>query len=652
MKSFICLVVIFCFSLTSFGWTINCNGFICGDVIRDNVVNALDHSGISGAFGNDMTIDTSCAEGVYTENGYMDIQDILAWFWRMADTQRLTICFSELFESFMQNPSGGNAQSTSGLAGPGYGSSLLLSGNIRDANGIFSMNEDLVIYDSQGNYVANPFTMAAPKCNGRVFCDGAGKIFQLNTSIGVVRLNDGAAVITPGRFSIAEDPRYEDEAIVSIGIQTNTTATGTDFAGRPIMDAAVDSQGYMYVVPVVVTPSADPSLTYLAAAKLQLQPGQSPCYSIVRLYDDPPQPNDYHDPLRYGLSEIEVDNSGNVYITNAHYNYIDDDKSNFLWVYPADNTAPTKIDLDTLSGVTGGIPDPTGLFASKKNQMLYLTSGLNPPEATSVKVYGLSTQNLSLTLSRTVQVNDMGHVTGITENPVSGSLWVAGFKMVNIPDIPDISVAPFYHAGLVQIPTTSNDPVQATCLDTSSSLALPFSVTWMPSNLVSSNPIDQQYLWRSAKNICRLTFDGDITTPPAGSILIQEMQDGGQYGQNLSSNFTFTVENNSSGKPRILKIYETTQCLTNRKWFAIRNTGAWTGVSKFIVQYPFQKGDSNNDGAVSQSDVDYVITGIPNFNCADDDRRDVDGDKKILVYDYSTISTYYPATPVAKPSGH
>jgi hypothetical protein len=630
---------------------IYCGSLICGDIVPDCMVDEADSGNAMGILGEATEVDKSCTEGPTTANGQNDVNDKMAWDWRL-DEPDTTLCDCDIYKPFMNAADEPVPEILTPTAGAGYGSSLLITGNVRDSNGIFSPVDGLVIYDNQGNYAGNAFTNVDDRCNTRLFCDSYGKIFQLNTKIGLVRLNDGAAVVTPGRFSVTSDPRYNGQAIVAIGLQKYTSDLGTEIGGRPIMDAAVDAQGYIYVVPVVVIPSNNTSASYMAAAKLQLQPGQTPCYSIVRLYDDPPQLNDSHDPARYGLSEIEVDNSGNVYIINAYYNYIDNELSNYLWVYPANNGAPTKVALDTLSGVTGGIPDPIAMFASKKNQMLYLSSGKNTPDATSTKIYGLTTENLALTLSRTVQINNMGHVTAITENPVSGTLWATGLRMFNFPATFDSSAAPFWHAYLAQIPTTSNDPVQATCLDNSSNMAMPYSMTWIPANLTSSIPVEHHYIWRHRKNICRLIFDGDISVPPAGSVKIQEMLAGGQYGQDISSNFSFTVENNSSGKPRILRIFETTACITNATWYAIRNTGEWPGVAKFIVQYPIQKGDANDNGEVTQADQDYVTTGIPNFNCPDDDRRDIDGDRKITTVDHAVMSIYYPSTPVVKPSGH
>ncbi|NLE60470.1 MAG: hypothetical protein GX616_19145, partial [Planctomycetes bacterium] len=75
--------------------------------------------------------------------------------------------------------------------------------------------------------------------------------------------------------------------------------------------------------------------------------------------------------------------------------------------------------------------------------------------------------------------------------------------------------------------------------------------------LTSSTPDSGRSLWRNRRNVIRLTFDGDIPVPAAGEVTIQEMIDGGAYGDDLSAGFTFTVENDTQGQPRVLKIRET-----------------------------------------------------------------------------------------------
>jgi len=170
--------------------------------------------------------------------------------------------------------------------------------------------------------------------------------------------------------------------------------------------------------------------------------------------------------------------------------------------------------------------------------------------------------------------------------------------------------------------------------------------------MTQSVPASGQSLWRNQKNITRLTFDWDLSTPPAGAVMIQEMIAGGTYGEDLSAGFTFTIENNGQGQPRVLKVRETGTTLQHRKWYAVRNTGAWTGVAPFTVQYVVQVGDANNDGRVLNTDFGVINAVIPIFSAADDDRRDINGDGRVLNTDFGVTNSKIPSFTVAKPEGH
>ena len=95
--------------------------------------------------------------------------------------------------------------------------------------------------------------------------------------------------------------------------------------------------------------------------------------------------------------------------------------------------------------------------------------------------------------------------------------------------------------------------------------------------LQSAQPANQGSLWRSRKNISRITFDRDLpSTPTAGQIEINELLPGGAFGPDLSSSFTFDAEGG-----RVLRIQDTGATLQHRKWYAIRNVGNWPGMARF-----------------------------------------------------------------------
>jgi len=170
--------------------------------------------------------------------------------------------------------------------------------------------------------------------------------------------------------------------------------------------------------------------------------------------------------------------------------------------------------------------------------------------------------------------------------------------------------------------------------------------------LIQSVPTSGRSLPRSARNLIRLRFDRDITAPLAGQLLIREMLPGGTYGADLSAGFTFEVESDAQDCRRVLRIRETGSTLQHRKWYAVLNTGSWTGVSPFTVQYVVQVGDVNNDGRVLNVDFGLVNPAVPSFDVADDDRRDINGDGRILNSDFGVLNSKIPSFPVAKPAGH
>ncbi len=175
----------------------------------------------------------------------------------------------------------------------------------------------------------------------------------------------------------------------------------------------------------------------------------------------------------------------------------------------------------------------------------------------------------------------------------------------------------------------------------------------VPPTLVSAVPATGQSLWKSANNITRLTFSQNITVPVPGQIEIRQMLPNGLYGADLSSGFTFTVENDGGAQPRILKIVDTGPAdLIHRNWYAIRSISGWAGVTNFTLQYLVQVGDASNDGQVVNLDASLVNAAVPNFAPVDNDRRNIDGDSSILNADVSAVNARIPSFAVSKPTGH
>ena len=160
--------------------------------------------------------------------------------------------------------------------------------------------------------------------------------------------------------------------------------------------------------------------------------------------------------------------SGNVYVIDNGYT----NSSDILWVYKSDGDV-NKCELQSL-----GIYGPTGLHCySYDNSRLYVASSMNKPDAASASLYVLSTADF--TLVQSITINNMGHITDITEDPFTGTLWVAGFQMPEYIDVLPLTIEQFYFPYLAAVPYGSSGSVQTARLSNASDLALPLSIAWI-----------------------------------------------------------------------------------------------------------------------------------------------------------------------------
>ena len=159
-------------------------------------------------------------------------------------------------------------------------------------------------------------------------------------------------------------------------------------------------------------------------------------------------------------------------------------------------------------------------------------------------------------------------------------------------------------------------------------------------------------LWRSASNTIRFTFSGALPgVPTAGQIEVVELLAGGAFGANLAANgFTFALESGNT----VLKVVDGgTTDLLHRHWYAIRNTGGWSGVGNFEAQFPVQEGDSTGDNRVLQADVGFIASNVACVTgCGDQNRSDINGDGRVLQADAGLAASRVSSLPVIKPTGH
>jgi hypothetical protein len=233
----------------------------------------------------------------------------------------------------------------------------------------------------------------------------------------------------------------------------------------------------VYVVPVVVVPNGNEPNAYTAAAKLQLDPCATPPYHVVKLYDGPLYANDNQRQYRNTLREIELDYRGNVFVTNANIM----NKSDILWKFEP-NGFTRRVNLGDSNGACH-ISAPIGLCVSNITNILYLASSLrHETDPNLTVIHGLSTA--TMTPVRTITIHGMQHITGITEDPVTKSLWATGFNLNSNP-----SPMPFYDPYIAKVPQGAND-VCAVSIFNADDLSMPLSICWTGASIFGGADLD------------------------------------------------------------------------------------------------------------------------------------------------------------------
>ncbi len=452
---------------------VQCYG-ICLDINWDNFVDEADFLMVIGGIGGSATGEMACMEGAFSDDGVVDSLDIVSWDWALdSDDRLLHFCGVPLISGGMTTMSIASAGIESfdepavrvNFTG-GDLSDFLIAGKTSETNAASKLKDSLYVFNSDGQ-CSGSFEPSSDRCNIRLIKGADGENYQLNSETGLLRLDSANTVIIPPgeiRLTGITEPRYNGSATVYVGIQDR----GADSFGRPVLDAAFDTE-FVYVVPVVVNPDGEDA--YTAAAKLKLLDGANPPYEIVQLYDDPPLPNDNQ--YRNYLRELEIDDAGNLYVLNVHAI----NQSDILWRYEPDGTME-RLDLGNPDGDCY-VPAPVGMYMSETTDMLYLTSSANNPEdSNSTVIYGFSTED-TMALERSVTINGLQHITGLTEDPQTGTLWIAGFNMYNVPLYPNPNRPAFYYPYLAKLSLDSDNFRLIPLFDpVSHDLALPMSILW------------------------------------------------------------------------------------------------------------------------------------------------------------------------------
>lgn len=451
---------------------VQCYG-ICLDINWDNFVDEADFLMVIGECGGSAVGDAACMDGVFSSEGYMDTYDVASWDWALhADDRLLNYCKIPLVSGGVTAmsaavPSLKNSDTSLILTDlPDDLSDLLIVGKSGESNVRSKLRDRFYMFDEDG-LCHGWLEDALERCNIKLVQGSEGEVYLLNSERGLVRLDDMDDAVVPAGKVVLDDinePRYNKPATVYVGIQEE----GSNTFGRPILDAAVDAN-YVYVVPVVVDPDGDEP--YTATAKLRLLDEGNPPYEIVQLYDEAPLQNDNQ--YRNYLREIELDSAGNLYVLNVHCL----NESDILWRYDP-NGAMERLDLGRPDS-NSYLPAPVGMYVSKSTDKLYLTSSeSNQDDTDSTVLYVFSTRG-ALTLEKSIVINGMQNVTGITEDPATETLWVVGFNMINVPLYPNPYQPAFYYPYLAKISNNGDDVQVISLYDPGlHDLALPMSIIW------------------------------------------------------------------------------------------------------------------------------------------------------------------------------
>ena len=441
-----------------------------------------------------------CLDGYFCADGYITIHDAMAVDCISA---KGSLCAHDMLLG--QIGAGVSSSSTDGRTGSPEGSSglsasgadalvapLLIAGKRYDPQAADFLSDRLYGVDKNGGLVDGPLRIDGDRGNGRLVRDANDRLYQISLDAGVIELSQAAPVVVPpGSDTVLNEPRFGQPARVYVG-QQNVGRNWT----HPVLDAAFDTEGCLYVVPVIVSVGSEP--TYMAAAKLQLAGhGQEP-WEVVELYYDSLAPGDNFDPNL--LREIDVDSEGNLYVLNVDY----DNESDRLWVYDAaTGQVKRRLDLAGPQGSGTGIPAPIGMVVSDKTGNIYLGSSRTEPDSNSARIYAIKKDDLLYSDDEpnvaTLTINGMGHVTDITEDPVTGDIWIAGFTMERIPTEYDmqneytlLNSKPFYRPMLATFSPGSANSCDAMCLsdysDSEFDLALPLSILWTGPRSIQPEP--------------------------------------------------------------------------------------------------------------------------------------------------------------------
>jgi len=458
----------------------------CGDVTGDAAVNSDDFLTIIAEYGSTAGItpegnSRACLDGVFSSDGTVDKDDLSSWDWHIKHRDRVgnlcekptlaraqshpmtTMSISNKYTMHAQTCSHDTCGCTLDSITTVLSKPLLISGKRGTYSDENKLGDRIYLLEANGEYADWLEPVSARGCT--VLLKDVNQVYQLNTDMGIVRLSDGNVLLEPSVYSVAWEPRYGLPAVVAVGLQQDNGI----WSGRPIRDAVFDEEGFLYVLPVVVDPTGEKP--YTAAAKILLSVNEASGCVVERLFVPPKAPKDNRD-YNY-LREIDLDGNGNLYVVNAYHL----NESDMLWIF--DTQSGNVKHQANLCGPSSPVPvpAPTALRVSRCHPWLYLASARNDPDAHSDQLVVMRTDTLEV--DHIIQIENMGHIMDITEDPSTGTVWLVGFSLDATPEYFN-NESPFYRPYLAEVPAGSRNSVQGVCIpsDETNDLALPMSIIW------------------------------------------------------------------------------------------------------------------------------------------------------------------------------
>jgi len=314
------------------------------------------------------------------------------------------------------------------------------------------LQESLYGLDAAGTATPCSGTSGMAQLNIRLVTGPQGELYAVNLDRGLVRLGSTQPLICTRTCSVDFEPRTHRPATVHVGMQGRE---GT-VAGLPILDAAFDQAGDIYVVPVVVSPEGtDP---YVAAARLSPGPGG---WAVSQVYAPQTQAED--NILLGGLREIETDGLGRVLVLNvARQN-----RSDAVLVFDRSTGQETaRQDVAAL-----GMESPAAMRVVADGGVLVLGGARSGQACACVVAVPLADLGQAAPHGRLVEVLGMDQVTGLAEDAGTGSIWVSGIGLQDVPPVFDgttmleiLNRPPFYSARVASLLMDQQTPVESTVL--------------------------------------------------------------------------------------------------------------------------------------------------------------------------------------------